>query len=119
MSEEQLKAFIAKVQGDPSLQKQLQADGSDAIEIAKAAGFFFTVDDLKGSLEIDDEELSSAELESVAGGNLFRLRRGGVASTGANCTCGSTGCHTSVGDFKSYWGFNKQSRNANPGMLRG
>ena len=39
MSEEQLKAFIAKVQGDTSLQEQLKAEGADVVAIAKAAGF--------------------------------------------------------------------------------
>ena len=35
MSEEQLKAFIAKVQGDKSLQDQLNAKGANAVAIAK------------------------------------------------------------------------------------
>ena len=35
MSEEQLKAFIAKVQADSSLQEQLKAEGADVIAIAK------------------------------------------------------------------------------------
>ena len=39
MSEEQLKAFIAKVQADTSLQEQLKAEGADTVAIAKAAGF--------------------------------------------------------------------------------
>ena len=39
MSGEQLKAFIAKVQADPSLQEQLKAEGADVVAIAKAAGF--------------------------------------------------------------------------------
>ena len=116
MSEEQLKAFLTKVQADPSLQEQLKAEGADAIEIARAAGFFFTVDELKASLELEDEELSSGELESLAGGNLFRLRPA-VANTGANCTCGHLGCHTSIG--ASFWGFNERAKNINRRINRG
>ena len=36
MSEEQLKAFIAKVQADTSFQEQLKAEDADVIAIAKA-----------------------------------------------------------------------------------
>ena len=46
MSEEQLKAFIAKVQEDNSLQEQLKAEGADPVAIAKAAGFTITTEDL-------------------------------------------------------------------------
>ena len=60
MSEEQLKAFLAKVQDDPSLKAQLQAKGSDAIAIAKAAGFTI--------VEADKLALTDAELESLSGG---------------------------------------------------
>ncbi|KZR75878.1 Nitrogen fixation protein of unknown function [Prochlorococcus marinus str. MIT 1320] len=35
MSEEQLKAFIAKAQEDSSPQEQLKAEGADVISIAK------------------------------------------------------------------------------------
>ena len=64
MSEEQLKAFIAKVQSDTSLQAQLKAEGADVVAIAKAAGFEIKHQDLlrQGS------ELSDEELEGVAGG---------------------------------------------------
>ncbi|KGG30362.1 hypothetical protein EV13_0382 [Prochlorococcus sp. MIT 0702] len=39
MSEEQLKAFITKVQADSSLKEQLKAEGTDPVAIAKAAGW--------------------------------------------------------------------------------
>ncbi|KZR65934.1 Nitrogen fixation protein of unknown function [Prochlorococcus sp. MIT 1306] len=42
MSEEQLTAFIAKVQAGATLQKQLNAEGPDVVSIAKAAGFSIT-----------------------------------------------------------------------------
>ena len=61
MSEEQLKAFIAKVQGDKSLQDQLNAEGADPVVIAKGAGFSITTEDL-------GKNLSEEELEGVAGG---------------------------------------------------
>jgi len=42
---EQLRAFIAKVKNDASLQQQLQQQGSDPVRIAKAAGFTFTFEE--------------------------------------------------------------------------
>ena len=64
MSEEQLKAFIAKVQADTSLQEQLKAEGADPVAIAKAAGFSITTEDLKEQRQT----LSDDELEGVAAG---------------------------------------------------
>ena len=66
MSEEQLKAFIAKVQADTSLQEQLKAEDADPVAIAKAAGFAITEAEVKAYGETRD--LSDDELESVAGG---------------------------------------------------
>ncbi len=65
MSEEQLKAFIAKVQADSSLQEQLKAEGADPVAIAKSAGFSITTEDLQSHRE----NLSDDELEDVAGGS--------------------------------------------------
>ena len=66
MSEEQLKAFIAKVQGDTSLQEKLKAaaDADAVVAIAKEAGFSISVEDLKNA----QSEISDEELESAAGG---------------------------------------------------
>ena len=66
MSEEQLKSFIAKVQGDTSLQEKLKAaiDADAVVEIAKAAGFVISADDVKKA----QAEVSDAELEAAAGG---------------------------------------------------
>ncbi len=47
ISEEQLKAFIAKVQAEKSLQEQLNAEGADPVAISKAVGFSITTEDLK------------------------------------------------------------------------
>ena len=63
MTQEQLKAFIAKVQADTSLQEQLKAEGADPVAIAKAAGFAISTEDLKAHRQ----DLSQRELESVAG----------------------------------------------------
>ena len=68
MSEEQLKAFIAKVQADTSLQEQLKAEGADVVAIAKAAGFAITTEDLTHAIQEASQDLSDEELESVAGG---------------------------------------------------
>ena len=66
MSEEQLKAFLEKVQGDASLQEKLKAaaDANAVAAIAKEAGFSISADDLTK----DQVELSEDELEGVAGG---------------------------------------------------
>ena len=67
MSEEQLKAFLEKVQGDTSLQDKLKAaaDNDAVTAIAKEAGFSISADDLtKAQSELSDEELSG-----VAGGS--------------------------------------------------
>ena len=66
MSEEQLKAFIAKAKDDQSIQEKLkEAKTADAVvSIAKEEGFSISVDDLKNA----QSELSDEELEGVAGG---------------------------------------------------
>ncbi len=66
MSEEQLKAFLEKVQGDTSLQEKLKAaaDSDAVLAIAKDAGFSISADDLTKA----QSELSERELEGVAGG---------------------------------------------------
>tara|TARA_B100000424_G_scaffold181082_1_gene140104 strand:- start:107 stop:376 length:270 start_codon:yes stop_codon:yes gene_type:complete len=71
MSEEQLKAFLEKVKADTSLQEKLKAAGSNeaVIEIAKAAGFAITAEDIQ-SMQSSTVELSDEELEIAAGGNV-------------------------------------------------
>ena len=66
MSEEQLKAFLEKVQGDTNLQEKLKAaaDANAVAAIAKEAGFSISADDLTKA----QSELSEEELEGVAGG---------------------------------------------------
>ena len=69
MSEEQLNAFLEKVKGDTSLQEKLKAAASPdaAIDIAKAAGFSITAEDIQ-SMQSSTTELSDVELEGAAGG---------------------------------------------------
>ena len=64
MSQEQFKAFTAKVQEDSSLQEQLKAEGADVIAIAKAAGFTIKQQDLHAAAS----ELSDEDLEAASGG---------------------------------------------------
>ena len=69
MSEEQLNAFLEKVKGDTSLQEKLKAASTPeaAIDIAKAAGFSITAEDIQ-SMQSATVELSDEELEGAAGG---------------------------------------------------
>ena len=62
MSEEQLKAFLAKAKDDQSIQEKLKAAKSpeDVVGIAKEQGYEFTADKIT--------ELSEDELDGVAGG---------------------------------------------------
>ena len=62
MSEEQLKAFIAKAKDDQSIQDKLKAATSpeDVVSIAKEHGHEFSADHLS--------QLSEEELEGVSGG---------------------------------------------------
>ena len=62
MSEEQLKAFIAKAKDDQSIQDKLKAAESpeDVVGIAKEHGHEFTADKIT--------QLSEKELEGVSGG---------------------------------------------------
>ena len=73
MSEEQLKAFLEKVKGDTSLQEKLKAAASPeaAMEIAKAAGFAITAEDIQ-SMQSATVELSDEELEGAAGGFVWK-----------------------------------------------
>ena len=66
MSEEQLKAFLEKVKADTSLQEKLNGavDSDAVVEIAKAAGFSITAEDIQSA----PVELSDVELEGAAGG---------------------------------------------------
>ena len=68
MSEEQLKAFLAKVKGDSNLQDKLKAAKTSeaVVAIAKEADFSISADDL--DQQPQPRELSKGELEGVVGG---------------------------------------------------
>ena len=70
MSEEQLNAFLEKVKGDTSLQEKLKAASTPeaAMDIAKAAGFSITAEDIQ-SMQSATVKLSDEELEEAAGGS--------------------------------------------------
>ena len=69
MSQEQLKAFLEKVKADTELQEKLNGavDSDAVVEIAKAAGFSITAEDIQ-SIQSSTVELSDEELEGAAGG---------------------------------------------------
>ena len=85
MSEEQLKAFIAKAKDDQSIQEKLKAakTPSDVIGIAKEHGHEFTADKLT-------ETLTDAELEAVAGGYNYLSWVGNTCAMG--CDTGLWNC---------------------------
>ena len=62
MSQEQLKAFLAKVKGDSNLKEKLKAAKSndEVVSIAKEHGHEFTAEKFS--------QLSEQDLEGVAGG---------------------------------------------------
>ena len=64
-SEEQLKAFLAKVKGDSNLQEKLKAAKSpeDVVTIAKEYGYKFTPNKITKF-----RKLSNEELEEIAAG---------------------------------------------------
>ena len=60
MSQEQLKAFLKKVDSDKSIQKKILgvADVDTIISIAKEAGFALSVDEVtEGLLTLNDDQL--------------------------------------------------------------
>ena len=79
MSEEQLKASIAKAKDDQSIQKKLKAakTADDVVGIAKDHGHEFTADRLT-------ETLTDEELEGVAGGGYGPLLTNGGGPACAN-----------------------------------
>ena len=83
MSEEQLSAFLEKVKADTTLQEKLKAAASPeaAIEIAKAAGFAITAEDIQ-PIQSESVGLTEDELEGVTGG--------GGTNPKHNGACGAT-----------------------------
>ena len=90
MSEEQLKAFLEKVQSDNELQEKLKEASTPeaAIEIANAAGFSITADDIQS---MQSEPPGDDELETASGGGGQRFC-GGSESWMIACQSGGLGC---------------------------
>jgi predicted ribosomally synthesized peptide with nif11-like leader len=67
MPEEPLKVLLEAVKADAGLKEQLEAakDADAVVEIAKAAGFVISAQDLKKT----QTEVSDKELDGVAGGS--------------------------------------------------
>ncbi len=65
MSEDQLRAFLAKVQADAYLQDQLKAvtNGDAVVMIAKAAGFSITIE----AMDSYRRSVSEEEIHDVVG----------------------------------------------------
>ena len=83
MSKEQLKALFEKVASDTELSDKIGAatTAEAVIEIAKAAGFSITSEDIQLLLSLlsevseEEEELTDDDLENVAGGWSVMLGR--------------------------------------------
>ncbi|MBD1930052.1 Nif11-like leader peptide family natural product precursor [Trichocoleus sp. FACHB-90] len=74
MSVESARAFYERVATDEGFQKQLRNAASDdkRLEIVRIAGYSFTQQEWEAALaqisESDDNKLSDAQLEAIAGG---------------------------------------------------
>ncbi|WP_114990910.1 Nif11-like leader peptide family natural product precursor [Synechococcus sp. UW179A] len=86
MSEEQLKAFLEKIKSDTELQEKLKEVSTPeaAIEIANAAGFSITANDIQS---MQSEPPGDQELETASGGFC-----GGSESWMIACQSGGLGC---------------------------
>ena len=82
MSEEQLKAFIAKAKDDQSIQDKLKAAKTtdDVVGIAKGHGHEFTADKLT-------EALTDEELEGMAGGAYLDIHGAPTSGSLPNDAC--------------------------------
>ncbi|KZR84153.1 Nitrogen fixation protein of unknown function [Synechococcus sp. MIT S9509] len=78
MSEEQLKAFVAKAKDDQSIQAKLKSAKipEEVVGIAKECGHEFTADKIT--------QLSEDELEGVAGGSGWAGYKPGQACLGVD-----------------------------------
>jgi predicted ribosomally synthesized peptide with nif11-like leader len=73
MSTQEADRFIGTVQDDPVLRSAVEAAGLDErgqelVALAKAYGFDCTVEELRERLAAADTELTSRQLDQVAGG---------------------------------------------------
>ena len=83
MSIENVKAFREAVNESKELQEKIAA-GEDWVEVAKAANFEFTAEELRNfsiMFEDGDEELSDSELAAASGGAMFKKTPPGTPDT--------------------------------------
>ena len=73
MSEEQLKAFLAKLTSNPQLRARLEQSGADPLALAQELGLTVDADDWAAYLAGQIEGLSDGDLEGVAGGTRATL----------------------------------------------
>jgi hypothetical protein len=73
MSQDPLKAFLAKVEADAALQEMLKtaANPEAVVGIAKEAGFEISEESLMALRELSDEELEQAAGGMFGSGGLF------------------------------------------------
>ena len=85
MSEEQLKAIIAKAKDDQSIQDKLKVAKTpeDVVVIAKEYGHEFIADTVKNSVS---QELTDEELEGMSGGGYWKELKEGPSTEN---DCGS------------------------------
>jgi predicted ribosomally synthesized peptide with nif11-like leader len=93
MSEEQLSAFLAKLEDDVGLQEKLKgADDLDAVvAIAQEAGYELGKENLLRHQANQPVELSDEQLEGVAGGQVWdggkgRALQADTAEEGCRCS---------------------------------
>ena len=95
MSEEQLKAFLAKVKDDPLLQDKLKSaqTAEHVVEIAKHCGHHFTAEHVKNT------PLTQEELEVVNGGTANMCNTGNGALVTAAIGASIAWCGAPPGAF--------------------
>jgi predicted ribosomally synthesized peptide with nif11-like leader len=70
MSQEDLEAFVHRIQQDPTLRERLDREGCDAVALARELGFELTEEDLRHQRSHSPRPMSEEELEEVAGGGV-------------------------------------------------
>jgi predicted ribosomally synthesized peptide with nif11-like leader len=102
MSEEQLKAFLAKITSNPELRARLEQSGADPQALAQELGLTIDADDWAAYLASQIEGLSDGDLEGVAGGTRSTFYETQCApqckdTNVLGCTTEVVGCQTRKG----------------------
>lgn len=98
MTNNPINDFFEALKADPSLQEQLKtaADVDAVVEVAKAAGYTITSDQvisaIKGRSIKDSSQLSDSDLEMVAGGKNKDDRPTRQSPNCQGCYTGPKGC---------------------------